>query len=296
MKSFFTSVLVVSAVLIGLILASQARANNIVVISDNYSWVANGTNITGSSPTGTGNVNLPGGTYTHNTFATADYFTGSTATGNPAPGIVTNSYAAAAILPLSSGTYTEPTTLTVSADLRVGNVGGTNTNPLTSDPPRGIGLGFFSAATPLMPYGGFTGFFLDSSGALWMGYAPDLSGGTFTEPGDVLVSWASMQGSTTFSTSSFYTLAFTVNRTTGTVANVTFNGVDYSSNFSTFTGFTTAATPYVGLGSRRTAPASTRLTPTTCWSRLFPSRARWRCWLPASSACSATPGGSGSRI
>ncbi len=147
MKSFFTSVLVVSAVLTGLILASQARADT-VIISDNYSWVTNGTKITGSSPTGTGNVDLPGGTYTNNTYGSADYFTGLTATGNPVPGIVSNSYQAAAILPLSGGSYTEPNTLTVSADLCVGNVNGTNANPLGSQPPRGIGLGFYATRPP----------------------------------------------------------------------------------------------------------------------------------------------------
>ena len=241
MKSFSSTVLVVSAVLVGLVFACQARAGEIVIYSDTYARVtSDGQAIAGSSP----EVNLPGGSYVG---GAAGQFEGTTATGNPAPGLSTTGGTRSQTsiwLPMSSsGSYVKPTVFTVSGDLKVDGVSGSSP---TSGFPRGVGFGFYFDDSGYYGLAHFTGLALDSSGTLSL---IRTIGDSDCERA-VQVAYAGGA----FSTANFYTLTYTVDTTTGLMSNVSLSGstADYSA-FNSTAWFTDAKTTYVGVGASSTS-------------------------------------------
>jgi hypothetical protein len=132
----------------------------------------------------------------------------------------------------SAGSYVKPTQMHIQADLRSGL---TDQNSMVY--ARGVALGFYddthAGSTNSDPMTGFTGLVLANDGGLYVytGRAPTTSKVAFGG---------------TFNTSSFYTLGYDVNTTTGAISNVTLSGstADYSG--LTSSAFTNAATANLG--------------------------------------------------
>ena len=155
----------------------------------------------------------------------------------------------------SSASYTPPSVLTVSAAMAVNDI---NSN---GDPfGRGMGLGFFSSVfssgvSEVIWTGGLT---LDAAaGSATDGSGPgavELDMGTGTkETRPVIIPFPAALG--TFSSSTLYTLSYTIDTSTGQISNVslsdgtTIDTADYQQidDFDTTGVFTAANTAYVGI-------------------------------------------------
>ena len=156
-----------------------------------------------------------------------------TSTGNPSPSMGLSGYQGDALDIGSNSHYTKPNSLAISGDIEVS--GGESGTTDGGNPPNalGVGIGYFSAVdtsgATSFPQSDFTGFALSNDGV-------DLS---LIVNGAVIKSIAADAG-----TENFYSLSYTV--TNGALTNLTFNGTDDTSDFST-TAFTNAATAYAGV-------------------------------------------------
>ncbi|AHF94768.1 hypothetical protein OPIT5_26285 [Opitutaceae bacterium TAV5] len=115
--------------------------------------------------------------------------------------------------------------LTISADLKLASM------DTSGGVTQGIGLGFYQTARSQGqdPKVHFRGFVLNASGTLSL--ISVTSGGSATT-----YATAAWSNPSAFDTSSFYTLTYTINTTTGGVANVSLGGIDLTSAFSSVTG------------------------------------------------------------
>jgi hypothetical protein len=216
------------------ILASLLTCNSqaVTIISDTFTGGTNGDSLSAHTP----DTNLPGGSWLNPSInpAVPEFTLASgTASGNP--------QRSSAISILSNGGYVKPTQFTISADLSPNNMS-------VSDPAsggRGIALGFFSATgTNSFSQNLFTGLVLDANGRLGLVQDPNSSG--FFGAGSTLGTTVAYAGGV-FSATSFYTLSYTVDTTTGTISGISLSGstADYSS-LAANTLFTNAATSYAG--------------------------------------------------
>jgi hypothetical protein len=137
----------------------------------------------------------------------------------------------------SAGSYVKPTHLHVQADIRSGITTGTDTTY-----GRGVGLGFYDntyeASTISVPMKGFTGIVLANDGGLYL-YKCSSAYGVGTASSKVAYGG-------TFNTNAYYTLAYDVDTTKGSLSNITLSGstADYSG--LTSSDFTDAATANLG--------------------------------------------------
>ncbi len=191
-----------------------------------------------SYPSHAPDINIPGGIYAFQNSASTSV---STLKGN---GTAVIGPDIGAGLPISSnGTYTKPTTMTISAGLQVGTIG------TDSDIWRGIGLGFYSAMSTAGGQHGYSDFFgvvLTPVGALDL--VEDI--GTLGNTKHLLesVPWSGVGGAA-FSTSNTYTLTYTINTLTGGISGVSLSGSN--ANFSPINNdtngiFTDTNTAYAG--------------------------------------------------
>lgn len=237
-----SKVSILAAVALAAVAGGAASARASLIISDAFNGTS-GATLSGRPPDG---VDLPGTTYSANDYDGAVPFIATT-NGNPSPAVNTSSLGAAAI-ELSHGSYTAPTSFSISADL----------SPYTTTPDvsgikyaRGAGLGFFTgalSASAITPTGdAFTGITVDTNGDLQL-----VVNGTAATP-------IAGTAPATFVETNFYNLSYTVNTTTGTISNVIYAGTNYSTDFSTATGFTAAATAYAGFyGSSSTSYSTSK--------------------------------------
>ena len=192
---------------------SVSVGSSSLIIGDTFAG-ASGT-IIGQVPN---QANAPGGTWSASNIHSATY-TGSNQ-------MALSAQNGGVEIPTSSGSFTPPATLTISAALAVNSI---NSN---GDPfGRGMGLGFCAITniSPPIEYttGGFIGLTLDAAA----GHAGDTSGpGSVeldmpdpTNPTNpqlraVIVPFPAALG--TFSTTTLYTLSYTINTTTGQISNV----------------------------------------------------------------------------
>ena len=241
---FATAVACLSAVAyVGIASAST------VIVSDGFSGTS-GATVNGRTPDG---VDLPGSTWQvgqQNAGGTSPMAI-DTSVGNPAPSVSTNYNDAAGISIASANGYTEPSELTISADLTIGTIHGGGLSYNT----YGEGLGFWGTVPTngQNSFTGFTGIALDPYGDL-----------TFINNGTASTVTAAAPSSATISNgyiTGFNTLTYTVDTTTGTITQLVFDGTNLTSDFSsavasqagapTFAGFysdepyTTNATGYV---------------------------------------------------
>jgi len=131
----------------------------------------------------------------------------------------------------SSGGYTKPTSLTISADINFYDAGHANSI---------VGLGFWSTMPGRVDYStngfqNFTGLALGANGTLSI-YS-----------GDSFSSAVSLGGPLSINNTSFYNLSYNVDTTTGTVSGIVFNGSSVSGLSST--SFSNAATQFAGLST-----------------------------------------------
>ena len=204
-----------------------------IIVSDGFSGV-NGANINGRAPDG---VNLPGSNWAVAQNAAAYPMTIDTSVGNPAPSANTNFNDAAGISIASANSYTEPSVLTISGDLNMGNIvgGGLSYNVY------GVGLGFWNTlpASGGTSSSGFTGITLDPYGDLTF-----INNGTASAtaktaaPSSAIVVGGYITG--------FNTLTYSINTGTGAITQLTFDGTDLTSAFSGLTAFTPSVATLAG--------------------------------------------------
>ncbi len=223
-----------------LTLANTAKTETVTVAAASFTNIITDT-FTGSAGASyashTPDVNLPGGNYAFQ----ADNSTSiSTLVGGGAGALGPDIGVA---LPIgSTGSYQKPTTLTISAGLESG------TTANGGDPWRGIGLGFYSSlssASGQNGYFNFAGLVLGPDGTLYL--VPPKSGNPKAAPVET-VPWSGVGGAD-FSTSTMYTLTYTINTTTGAISGVSLSGsnADFSPIDSDPNGiFTDANTAFAG--------------------------------------------------
>ena len=197
-----------------------------VIISDTFTGTDE-TVVTNHTP----DTNLPGGSWSQ---------TGAGAWGNYAISSNTiglNTDGSERISVASSGSYTKPTALSISADLKLATVdNGTYV-------ARGLGLGFWQNTNT--GYGSFRGLFLTPNGSVTDADGVEGNGGQ----GYATVAWSGVGGAT-FDTNSFYTLSYDVDTATGRVTRVSLSGsnADFSPIVAVVTNiFTSSQTTYAGL-------------------------------------------------
>ena len=218
--------------------ASSLRAQTI--ISDGFSGT-NGATLNGRTPDTT---DLPGTTYTTSSQNTGPYQQPSisTAATNATGGTSADSgfNGSASLSIASTGTFTKPTTLTLSASIEINNIQDDNSAALA----RGIGLGFFTAvpANNSADNGNtnFYGLNVAPSGALYL----EENGVRGTEIA------AAPAG---FSTADFYTLSYTVNTVTGGISNISFDGQNDGSIAADFTDAITNRVGFYGSTAKNAA-------------------------------------------
>ncbi len=154
--------------------------------------------------------------------------------GNPAPALELNdsgtSSGDAAISLASSGSYTKPGSLTIQADIELGTFSSTSSG-------NGMLLGFYSSrpSAGSSPLTNFTGLAVGPTGGITLFQNGSASGSTIAYTG-------------TFSETSFLTLAYTVNTSSGAISGVTFKGSTSTYSFSS-TAFINTATAYAVVGA-----------------------------------------------
>jgi hypothetical protein len=204
--------------------AGPAEASTIVL--DTFT-ATNGTIIEGRAPSP---VNLPGGSWVRGNTFWASSIQGDAFRMGP-DNIWTLALA-------STGGYTRPDQLTISADLKLNTFTGGDSSL------RGLGLGFNSASGG--GHGTFTGLKLTSSGSLK--YVQE-----GVEMG--LVSW---QGASSFDPSAFYNLSYNVDTLTGALTNIALQGSTANYNALQALGaFTAARTTFASFTGSSLAGGST---------------------------------------
>ncbi len=229
------SLLAMAVASLGIIAYGGFAVASTVIVSDGFSGTS-GANINGRTPDG---ANLPGSTWQveqQNTAGTSP-MTIDTSTGNPAPSANTNFNDAAGISIASANSYTEPSVLTISADLNMGSIvgGGLSYNVY------GVGLGFWNAlpASGITASSGFTGITMDPYGDLTF-----INNGTASAtakaaaPGSATITGGYITG--------FNTLTYSINTGTGAITQLTFDGTDLTSDFSGLNNFTPSVATLAG--------------------------------------------------
>jgi len=209
-----------TALLFGSLLASAGTVIGAPIISDTFTGT-NGTLLTAHTP----GTNLPGGSWYHY----SDIWPGGTISDNTA---FLSTSAVAFIGIASNGGYTKPDTMTISADIKVGNVDGA-----FYQGPRGVGIGFTNT-TPAN-VGNFKGLVLRPDGFLQL-----MTSNSSTESAKVASGISGFNGNT------FYNLSYTINTTTAAITSITLAGssANFSSIVSDSTGvFTNTNTQYAGI-------------------------------------------------
>ncbi len=211
------------------LLPAASRASTVTIVSDGFSG-ANGATINGRTPDG---VDLSGGLWGVTTQSggglAANPMVLTNSVGNPVPSVNTNFNDAAGISIASAPGYTEPTSLTISADLNMGSINGGG----LAYNVYGVGLGFWNSlpAAGATSSTGFTGITMDPYGDLTF-----ISNGTASAtakaaaPGTAVIVGGHISG--------FNNLKYTVDTVTGAITQVTFDGSDLTSSFSGITAFT----------------------------------------------------------
>jgi hypothetical protein len=209
-------------------LAASVQAAPLVIVSDGFSGV-DGTGVNGRTPDG---ANLPGAAWFATGVAANNPPVIAAGTGNPLPSVDLKYNGDASISIASAGAYVKPHQMIISGDLNLNNTLDDN------DLARGVGLGFYSVATPTPPDAPlhFTGLTLSNAGS---------NNGALS----VIVDGSSLGSipvlSGILNTASFYRLFYTVDTTTGAVSNVSLNGSAIVGLPAT-TGFTDSATTLAG--------------------------------------------------
>lgn len=236
-----TAVAVSAAVV--LLACANATIADTIIYHDTYSWVAtDGQTVVGQAP----ETNLPGATYGTTTMGYPQQFLGATTGGSSGAGLSEVTHQSDIYLPLSSGgSYTKPTEIALSLDIKVGTTAGSS-NTLAN--PRGTGLGFYYATNGGVASSSFTGLVLDRAGVLSL-IKTSTSGAAYSA---TPVAYAGG----TFDPNSFYTLTYAVNTSTGNMSNISLSGstADYASAFGSTTMFANTdsisgvqTTDYVGI-------------------------------------------------
>jgi hypothetical protein len=229
---FATAVACLSAVAyVGIASAST------IIVSDGFSGT-NGATVNERTPDG---VDLPGSTWQvgqQNAGGTSPMAI-DTSVGNPSPSVSTNYNDAAGISIASANGYTEPSELTISADLNIGTIQGGGLSYNT----YGEGLGFWGTVPTngQNSFTGFTGIALDPYGDL-----------TFINNGTASTVTAAAPSSATISNgyiTGFNTLTYTVDTTTGTITQLIFDGTNLTSDFSSAAASQTGAPTFAGFYS-----------------------------------------------
>jgi len=147
----------------------------------------------------------------------------------------------------TSGISSTANLINLSADIELNNLAG---NPFDG---TGVGLGFWSSPLPtngLESFANFGGLLLANSGGVYSLNLLENTGSTVNVKDSVTV--------TGVNSSSFYNLSYQLNKTTGALTKVVFNGVDYTSSFSGETYFKGSNLKDVGFyGSNATSVAET---------------------------------------
>ncbi|HET6251030.1 MAG TPA: PEP-CTERM sorting domain-containing protein [Tepidisphaeraceae bacterium] len=197
--------------------AAAARAGTILDDTFTYSGgpgsttpYVNNASIIGQQPD---TANLPGGVYSQSNSA----FTSSIDTngvGQPVPSDLLGPQNAQYVPLQSNGIYVEPSSLTVSMDIRLGSIAGTDA------PMRGMALGFDATNSANTPDAGngINGVLLDTQGNLKL-MTSTVNGGLPTTTTLIPYSAASFGGNA-FSNNTFYTLQYSVDTTTGAITNL----------------------------------------------------------------------------
>lgn len=209
------------------------------IISDTFAGALDGPPLTGRSPDA---VNVPGVTWVQATGQGALYSTHTAGFGNPLPGAYGSSQNASAIK-LDNGSFTAPSLLEISVDLKLHPLGNAIAGPASGG--RGLALGFYdSVGSWQFSQNHFTGLVLDAAGNLNLVQDPNDTG--FFGAGSTLGTPIPYGG--TFDPTQFYTLSYVVDRNTGSIMDISLSGstADYSPFYST-TLFTSSATAYAGL-------------------------------------------------
>ena len=224
-----------------------AKSTVAYIINDTFGG-ASGSTIIGQAPNP---VNLPGGVWQAANVSSATY------TGSNQLALVGNS--GCVEVPTSGGSFTPPNILTVSAGLTVNNISSNNDKF-----GRGMALGYFSQIVPAgnaAESGYFRGLTLDAvTGQTGDGSGPgtvelDLPAATLgPEQRAVIIPFPTAVFGA-FSSSTTYTLSFTIDTSTGQISGVnlsdgtTTDTDDYAAidAFDTTGQFTAANTPFVGI-------------------------------------------------
>ncbi len=213
-----------------LALAVSASAN--VIISDAFTG-SNNADIDGRTPDTT---NLPGGTWSKQPFNSSGTFNATVQTddGDPAPrgqfNAAGNSNGSIAIPITSSGAYTKPTEMTLSADLAMDDSAVTR-----------LALGFYSEL-PAQADGNVVTDFFTGLEIQNRNFNGTLNGEMrLWENGSVVASSIAYTG--TWVPTDYHTLSYTVDTTTGAITDITLEGSTSDYNF-TSTAFTDANTAY----------------------------------------------------
>lgn len=224
-------------------LTSPVAAVTIVtdtIVADAFTGT-NGSALTGRTPD---TANLPGGTYTSNNYFGQAAPAIDTSGGNPLPSASSSANNMTLITINSSGGYTKPSLLRVSADLQMG----------PSNPVNFLDLGF-SAVNPgnnnsfhVGTNNGFSGIRFDNSGGLSLK--------TFTNPTlgateDTTLFAAYDSGALgAFSAAAFYNLSYDIDTTTGDISNITLTSGSGSVTYDlNATIFTNSNTNFLAIGS-----------------------------------------------
>ncbi len=222
-----------------LALSNSTHAETVTVSPTNFIILDTLTGTAGTTyPSHAPDVNVPGGAYAFqgsNSTAASTLQGNGTGTIGPDVGIG---------IPISSnGPYTKPSQMMLAAGLEIGtntDSGGTSF--------RGIGLGFYPG--PLggvhSNSGGFYGLGLKTNGTLVLINGTDGGGDWIVVES---VPWSGVGGAT-FSTSTMYTLTYSINTTTGGVSNVSLSGsaADFTPIDTDMNGvFTNAVTTYLAI-------------------------------------------------
>ncbi len=178
-----------------LLFAGTPLFGQTVIIADNFSGMV-GQPIAGNIPDTT---NLPGQTYsTFGSTGTSTYYTGNT--------VQIGADQGTAISIASSGSYTQPSVITISAGLELGTTQGSDLG--TTSVFRGVGLGFFSTNTGNNNgYSNFAGIVLNTDGSISFSQAP---GGVESNLVVPSIAWPTATLGA-FSATSTYAFSFTIN-------------------------------------------------------------------------------------
>ena len=205
-----------------LLCGATASLNAQTIISDGFGGPndTNGATLNGRTPDTT---DLPGGTYTTSTQNSGPYQQPTISTAAGGSSANTGFNGSDSISVASTGTFTKPTMLTLSASIEINNLQDDGSAMLA----RGIGLGFFTA--PPANGGAANG----NTNFYGLDVAP--GGALYLEENGTRIGSAIAPAFTGFSTSNFYTLSYTVNTVTGGISNISFGGNNDGSAAADFT-------------------------------------------------------------